>query len=64
MTSHPIRIEQYDSYLYEISDLTPVRLKELDNHLTMSVVPLSSDFREFHRTLKKLLSSLDVPRAS
>jgi hypothetical protein len=63
----PMRIEQYcdeEISLWEITDLTVDRLLELDRHLNMSVLPLSHDFRELHKELKKLISSLDVRKAS
>jgi hypothetical protein len=49
---------------YEMYDMTVENLEELDRHLDMSVVKLSPEFIDLHKTLKKLLSSLDVPRAS
>jgi hypothetical protein len=49
---------------YEMYDMTVENLEELDRHLDMSVVKLSSEFIDLHKALKKLLSSLDVPRAS
>lgn len=66
----PIRIEQYANYeddrirLWEITDLNVDRLMKLDKYLTMTTVPLDRDFAEFHKALKKLISSIDVAKAS
>lgn len=66
----PIRIEKYSTIendgvdLWEITDLTLDDLAELDEHLTLSPVKLSDDLADFHRELKRLLSSVDMRRAS
>jgi hypothetical protein len=65
---YPIQIEEYEDErygtLYELTEFDEERLRELDRHLTFSAVPLSRDFKELHRLLKRKLASLDIPQAS
>lgn len=60
-------IESYESdegTLYEIIELTPDALVELENHFSHSPVRLSPQFQKLHRDLKILISSLDRLRTA
>lgn len=50
--------------LFEITHLDKRSLQEFDDHLTLSPIKLSDHLAEFHKTLKRLLASLDMRQAS
>jgi hypothetical protein len=62
--SHPIRIEQYDIYLWELTDLEYDDLIELEQHLTLSAKKSSPRFTQLLKDLRHCISSLDGLRSA
>lgn len=66
-----INIEQHEfeeagdrEDLWEFTHITEENLRELDEHLTLSPIRLSNELADLHKRLKRLIASLDMPKAS
>lgn len=66
-----IQIEQHafaslgdEEDLYELTHMTRDNLDELLEHISLSPVPASDDFKQLQKDLRKLMFVLDRPKAS